>query len=63
MKTKRLKILLAALTVVSLALAIYCLVVSIKGTGSSWALPAALGLTALGNIVNLYSLRKNRRKE
>ena len=63
MKTKTLKIILAAVTIVSLALAIYCLVVSIKGTGSSWTLPAALGLTALGNIINLYSLRNNRRKE
>lgn len=53
MKTKTLKIILAAVTVVSLALAIYCLVVSIKGTGSSWALPAALGLTALGNFINI----------
>lgn len=56
MKPKTLKIILAAVTVVSLALAIYCLVVSIKGTGSSWALPAALGLTALGNFINIYSL-------
>ena len=63
MKTKTLKILLAAVTVVSLALAIYCLVVSIKGTDGSWALTAALGLTALGNFVNLYSLKKNKRKD
>ena len=53
MKTKTLRIILAAVTVVSLALAIYCLVLSIKGTGSSWALPAALGLTALGNFITL----------
>ena len=58
MKTKTLKIILAAVTVVSLALAIYCLVLSIKGTGNSWALPAALGLTALGNFVNIYSRKK-----
>ena len=63
MKTKRLKILLAALTVVSLALAIYCLVVSMKGTGSSWALPAALGLTALGNFINIYLLKRFKGRE
>ena len=63
MKTKTLKIILAAVTVVSLALAIYCLVVSIKGTGSRWALPAALGLTALGNFINIYSLKKFKGKE
>ena len=58
MKTKTLKIVLAAITVVSLALAIYCLVISINGTGSSWTLPAALGLTALGNFIIIYSLKK-----
>ena len=63
MKTKTLKIILAAVTVVSLALAIYCLVVSIKGIGSSWALPAALGLTALGSFINIYSLKKFKGKE
>ena len=50
-------------TIVSLALAIYCLVISIKGTGNSWALPAALGLTALGNFINIYSLNRFKRKE
>ncbi len=50
-------------TIVSLALAIYCLVISIKGTGSSWALPAALGLTALGNFINIYSLNRFKRKD
>ena len=63
MKTKTLRIILAAATVVSLALAIYCLVVSIRGTGSTWALPAALGLTALGNFINIYSLKKFKGKE
>ena len=63
MKTKTLRIILAAVTVVSLALAIYCLVLSIKGTGSSWALPAALGLTALGNFINIYSLKRFKGKE
>ena len=63
MKTKTLKIILAAVTVVSLALAIYCLVVSIKGTGSNWALPAALGLTALGHFINIYSLKRFKGKE
>ena len=63
MKTKALKIILAAVTVVSLALAIYCLVVSMKGTGSSWALPAALGLTALGTFINIYSLKKFKGEE
>ena len=63
MKTKALKIILAAVTVVSLALAIYCLVLSIKGIGSSWALPAALGLTALGNFINIYSLKKFKGRE
>ena len=58
MKIKTIKIIIATVTVVSLALAIYCLVVSIKGTGSSWALPAALGLTALGNFINIYSLKR-----
>ena len=57
-KTKTIKIIIATVTAVSLALAIYCLVVSIKGTGSSWALPAALGLTALGNFINIYSLKR-----
>ena len=54
MKTKTLRIILAAVTV---------LVLSIKGTGSSWALPAALGLTALGNFINIYSLKKFKGKE
>lgn len=54
---------LKTVTIVSLALAIYCLVISIKGTGSSWALPAALGLTALGNFINIYSLNRFKRKE
>ena len=58
MKTKTIKIIIATVTVVSLALAIYCLVISIKGTGSSWALPAALGLTALGNFIKIYSLKR-----
>ena len=58
MKTKTIKIIIATVTAVSLALAIYCLVVSIKGTGSRWALPAALGLTALGNFINIYSLKR-----
>ena len=57
-KTKTIKIIIATVTAVSLALAIYCLVVSIKGTGSSWALPTALGLTALGNFINIYSLKR-----
>ena len=63
MKTKTLKIILASVAVVLLALAIYCLGVSIKGTGSSWALPAALGLTALGNFINIYSLNKFKGKK
>ena len=58
MKTKTIKIIIATVTVVSLALAIYCLVISIKGTGSRWALPAALGLTALGNFINTYSFKR-----
>ena len=58
MKTKTIKIIIATVTVVSLTLAIYCLVISIKGTGSRWALPAALGLTALGNFINIYSLKR-----
>ena len=63
MKIKTIKIIIATVTVVSLALAIYCLVISIKGTGSRWALPAALGLTALGNFINIYSLKKFKGKE
>ena len=63
MNTKTLKIILMTVTIVSLALAIYCLVISIKGTGSSWALPAALGLTALGNFINFYSLNRFKRKD
>ena len=63
MNTKTLKFILMTVTIVSLALAIYCLVISIKGTGSSWALPAALGLTALGNFINIYSLNRFKRKE
>lgn len=62
MKTKTIKIIIATVTAVSLALAIYCLVISIKGTGSSWALPAALGLTALGNFINIYSLKRFKRE-
>ena len=58
MKTKTIKIIIATVTVVLLALAIYCLVISIKGTGSRWALLAALGLTALGNFINIYSLKR-----
>ena len=63
MKTKTLKILLGTVAILSFILAVYCIVVSLKGTGGSWALPAALGLTALGNLVNLYSLKKDKRKE
>ena len=63
MKPKTLKILLATVTVFSLALAIYCFIVSIKGTGSSWALLTALGLTALVNFINIYSLKKFKGKE
>ena len=63
MKTKTLRIILAAVTVISLALAIYCLVVSIRGTGSSWVLCSALGLTALGNFINIYSLKRFKGKE
>ena len=63
MKTKTLKIILATVAILSFVLAVYCIVVSLKGTGGSWALPAALGLTALGNLVNLYSLKKDKRKE
>lgn len=63
MKTKTLKILLGTVAILSFVLAVYCIVVSLKGTGGSWALPAALGLTALGNFVNLYSLKKNKRKD
>lgn len=63
MKTKTLKILLGTVAILSFVLAVYCIVVSLKGTGGSWALPAALGLTALGNLVNLYSLKKDKRKE
>ena len=63
MNAKTLKVILMTVTIVSLALAIYCLVISIKGTGSSWALPAALGLTALGNFINIYSLNRFKRKE
>lgn len=63
MKTKTLKILLGTVVILSFVLAVYCIVVSLKGTGGSWALPAALGLTALGNLVNLYSLKKDKRKE
>ena len=63
MKTKTLKIFLGTVAILSFVLAVYCIVVSLKGTGGSWALPAALGLTALGNLVNLYSLKKDKRKE
>ena len=63
MTQKTLKIILETVAILSFVLAVYCIVVSIKGTGGSWALPTALGLTALGNFVNLYSLRKNKRKE
>ena len=63
MKTKTLKILLGTVAILSFVLAVYCIVVSLKGTGGSWALPVALGLTALGNLVNLYSLKKDKRKE
>ena len=63
MKTKTLKILLGTVAILSFVLAVYCIVVSLKGTGGSWALPAALGLTALGNLVNLYPLKKDKRKE
>ena len=63
MKTKTLKILLGTVAILSFVLAVYCIVVSIKGTGGNWALPAALGLTAFGNFINLYSLKKDKRKE
>ncbi|MGM9768797.1 MAG: hypothetical protein ACI3Z0_10125 [Candidatus Cryptobacteroides sp.] len=63
MTQRTFKIILATVAIISFVLAVYCIVVSIKGIGGSWALPAALGLTALGNFVNLYSLRKNKRKE
>ena len=63
MKTKTLKFILGPVAILSFVLAVYCIVVSIKGTDGSWALTAALGLTALGNFVNLYSLKKNKRKD
>ena len=63
MKTKTLKFILGTVAILSFVLAVYCIVVSIKGTDGSWALTAALGLTALGNFVNLYSLKKDKRKE
>ena len=63
MKTKTLRIILAAIALVSFVLAVYCIVVSLKGTGWKWALPAALGLTALGNLVNLFSMKKNKGRE
>lgn len=63
MKTKTLKIILATVAILSFVLAVYCIVVSIKRTGGSWALTAALGLTALGNFINLYSLKKFKGKE
>ena len=63
MTQRTLKIILATVAILSFVLAVYCIVVSIKGTGGNWALPAALGLTALGNFVNLYSLKKNKRKD
>ena len=63
MKTKTLKFILGTVAILSFVLAVYCIVVSIKGTDGSWALTAALGLTALGNFVNLYSLKKSKRKE
>lgn len=37
MKTKTLKIILAAIALVSFVLAVYCIVVSLKGTGGKWA--------------------------
>ena len=60
MKTKTLKFILGTVAILSFVLAVYCIVVSIKGTDGSWALTAALGLTALGNFVNLYSLNKRK---
>ena len=63
MKTKTLKFILGTVAILSFVLAVYCIVVSIKGTDGSWALTAALGLTALGNFVNLYSLKMNKRKD
>ena len=63
MKTKTIRIILAAIALVSFVLAVYCIVVSLKGTGGKWALPAALGLTALGNLVNLFSMKKNKGRE
>ena len=62
MTQRNLKIILGTVAIISFVLAVYCIVVSIKETGGSWALPAALGLTALGNLVNLYSLKKNKGK-
>lgn len=58
MKTKTLKFILGTVAILSFVLAVYCIVVSIKGTDGSWALTAALG-----NFVNLYSLKKNKRKD
>ena len=63
MKTKTLRIILAAIALVSFVLAVYCIVVSLKGTGEKWGLPAALGLAALGNLVNLFSMKKNKGRE
>ena len=63
MKTKTLKVILGTVAILSFVLAVDCILVSIKGTDGSWALTAALGLTALGNFVNLYSLKKNKRKD
>ncbi len=63
MTQRTLKIILATVAILSFVLAVYCIVVSIKGTGGSWALPTALGLTALGNFVNLYSLKNRKGQE
>lgn len=63
MKTNTLKILLATVAILSFVFAVYCIVVSLKGNGGSWALPAPLALTALGNFVNIYSLKKHKGKE
>ena len=55
---KGIKIALVIFSLLCFAMGIYLLVLSIIGKGDNYILVAALGLTALGNFLNVIALNK-----
>jgi len=58
---KTIYIVLAVITLLVLAAAVYCLVISICGKGA-WALTASLGLICVGNGLILISQRIRKKR-